>query len=163
MDDRLELTDAVSSRREFCAHACQALTALALGTALPACGGGGGNPAGPSPAPTLSTLAGTVSGNTVTVTVDGAGPLGSTGGAALVSAGGNALLVARVGADTFNAFSATCTHQACTINSYAAPNFQCPCHGSRFNTNGDVVQGPASRALTKLTTSYAGNTLTITA
>lgn len=159
MDDRLELTNAAPSRRDFCAHACQALSALAVGIALEGCGGGG-SPAGPSGISSLPMLAGTVNGNSVQVSVDS---LASVGSAALVQATGATLLIARTAADAFNAFGAGCTHQACTITGFAAPNFACPCHGSLFSTNGDVVQGPATRALTKLSTSLAGNTLTITA
>jgi Rieske Fe-S protein len=84
------------------------------------------------------------------------------GSAALVNAGGASVLVAHTAADTFAAFNATCTHQACTITAWAAPNFECPCHGSLFNTNGDVMRGPASRALQKYTASLSGNTLTVT-
>ena len=44
------------------------------------------------------------------------------------------------------AISTTCTHLGCVV-SRAAKGFECPCHGSRFGDNGNVVGGPAPRAL----------------
>lgn len=44
------------------------------------------------------------------------------------------------------AISALCTHLGCVVQRQRA-GFICPCHGSRFNTRGKVVQGPAPRAL----------------
>lgn len=47
-----------------------------------------------------------------------------------------------------HAFSATCTHQGCTVSSVRDGTINCPCHGSRFNADtGAVVRGPASRPL----------------
>src|SRR3954453_15160691 len=43
-------------------------------------------------------------------------------------------------------FSARCTHLGCTIGWNPAENtFDCPCHGSRFNQMGGVVNGPPAR------------------
>jgi Rieske Fe-S protein len=56
----------------------------------------------------------------------------------------------------FYALSAVCTHLGCTTkwnDSGAAGNpnavISCPCHGSLFNKRGEVIQGPAIRALDK--------------
>jgi thiosulfate dehydrogenase [quinone] large subunit len=51
--------------------------------------------------------------------------------------------------DTFIAFNATCTHQGCPV-SYVRPGFHCPCHGSTFDQNGQVTQGPANTPLVKI-------------
>jgi Rieske Fe-S protein len=47
-----------------------------------------------------------------------------------------------------HAFSATCTHQGCTVSGVSAGAIVCPCHGSRFDVGtGAVLQGPANRPL----------------
>ena len=46
---------------------------------------------------------------------------------------------------TFQAFSATCTHQGCTVSEVANGTINCPCHGSRFAVaDGSVTAGPAT-------------------
>jgi len=45
---------------------------------------------------------------------------------------------------TFEGFSATCTHQGCTLASVAAGTINCGCHGSQFSiTDGSNVAGPS--------------------
>jgi len=47
------------------------------------------------------------------------------------------------------AMSAACTHQGCLVSAAGTPEkgLSCPCHGSRFDGNGAVTQGPASSPL----------------
>lgn len=48
------------------------------------------------------------------------------------------------------AMSSICTHARCNIatsGSITTSGVGCSCHGSRFNTNGEVTQGPAARTL----------------
>ncbi len=43
-----------------------------------------------------------------------------------------------------HAVSAVCTHLGCIVNFNAAErSWDCPCHGSRFGTDGRVLEGPA--------------------
>jgi len=54
--------------------------------------------------------------------------------------------IVRRGADLF-ALSAICTHRNCKLDAEADKTFYCPCHGSTFDANGKVTEGPARRAL----------------
>ena len=44
------------------------------------------------------------------------------------------------------ALSTTCTHLGCIVG-LADTGFACPCHGSRFDQDGNVTGGPAPRPL----------------
>jgi Rieske Fe-S protein len=48
----------------------------------------------------------------------------------------------RTSANTFIALSTICTHQGCDAAVNAINQVECPCHGSRFDSNGDVINGP---------------------
>lgn len=46
----------------------------------------------------------------------------------------------------FRALSAVCTHLGCIV-SRTEWGFSCPCHGSKFDKQGNVTGGPAPKAL----------------
>jgi len=53
---------------------------------------------------------------------------------------------------TVHSFSAVCPHMGCVIQWNAEErSFDCPCHGSRFTKEGDVINGPATASLEKVT------------
>jgi Rieske Fe-S protein len=162
------VASALGSRRDFCLAACQALSLGAIAATLQACGGGN-NPNEPSGGggggnvPTLPSLNATVTNGAATLTVDGTA-LSSTGGAAMVTSALGTMLVVRQDATTVSAYTATCTHQQCTINGFSGNVFRCPCHGSQFNAStGAVVNGPATQPLRRFTASINNGVVSITA
>lgn len=58
------------------------------------------------------------------------------------------------------AVSIVCTHLGCVVKPNAE-GFECPCHGSRFASNGEVKKGPAPRPLPWLKVSVGGGLITI--
>jgi cytochrome b6-f complex iron-sulfur subunit len=48
--------------------------------------------------------------------------------------------------NTYRCLSAVCTHLGCTVNR-ADHGYHCPCHGSVFDSQGNVKSGPAPRGL----------------
>lgn len=66
------------------------------------------------------------------------------------------VVVVREGADV-HAFSATCTHLGCTVNSVSKGKIFCPCHGSVFDARtGAVLQSPATSPLPKVAVTVKG-------
>lgn len=66
--------------------------------------------------------------------------------------------ITRDAAGDVHAFSATCTHQGCTVAPSGHGTLDCPCHGSRFDADtGAVIQGPASRPLPPVSVTVQGD------
>jgi Rieske Fe-S protein len=71
------------------------------------------------------------------------------------------IVVTQPSAGQFKAFSATCTHQGCTVGAVTA-TIDCPCHGSKYSiTDGSVVNGPATAALSPRQVAVSGSELTV--
>ena len=48
----------------------------------------------------------------------------------------------------FLAMSGICPHLRCVVNwNEVLKKFECPCHGAKFNQNGEVLEGPPPRPL----------------
>jgi cytochrome b6-f complex iron-sulfur subunit len=54
------------------------------------------------------------------------------------------------------AISTTCTHLGCSV-AISDTGFACPCHGSRYDQDGNVIGGPAPKALAWFKVSVAPN------
>ncbi len=63
---------------------------------------------------------------------------------------GDQKAVYRDGEGNLHAVSARCTHLGCIVSfNPAETSWDCPCHGSRFSVDGEVLQGPAVKDLRK--------------
>jgi Rieske Fe-S protein len=51
--------------------------------------------------------------------------------------------------DAIYALELVCTHLGCTV-AVTSSGLSCPCHGSRFDRQGRVLNGPADRPLSRL-------------
>jgi menaquinol-cytochrome c reductase iron-sulfur subunit len=61
--------------------------------------------------------------------------------------------VVKGGDGAITALHPACTHLGCAYHyEEAKRQFSCPCHASAFRTNGDVISGPAPRALDRYVT-----------
>ena len=47
--------------------------------------------------------------------------------------------------------SSYCTHLGCKIDKFENGRLICPCHGSEYNLNGEVLKGPAHKSLEMIT------------
>lgn len=66
----------------------------------------------------------------------------------VVEIGGDKLAVYRDDANQLHAVSPVCTHLKCIVHwNRAERSWDCPCHGSRFSYDGDVLEGPAMAPL----------------
>jgi Rieske Fe-S protein len=70
------------------------------------------------------------------------------GEAQVCTVGSKAVAARRDENGTLSALSARCTHQGCLVAfNPDERSWDCPCHGSRFDLDGTVLQGPATEPL----------------
>ncbi len=70
----------------------------------------------------------------------------------LIRSQGRMLAVYRDDAGAIHARSAVCTHLGCFVRwNKAEKSWDCPCHGSRFDVDGAVINGPATKELEEAT------------
>ena len=68
----------------------------------------------------------------------------------IVKINGEKMAVARDEQEELHAVSPVCTHMKCHVHwNTSEKTWDCPCHGSRFSMQGEVIYGPAVKALEK--------------
>ncbi|AXE25033.1 hypothetical protein C0216_17670 [Streptomyces globosus] len=135
--------------------------ATLAGAALTACGGDGG-----SQAPDASGAQGAPpAGDPAAGGAGGGGTLARTSD---IPVGGGKVfkdrkvVVTQPTPGQFKAFSATCTHQGCSVASVADGNIVCPCHQSLFKvSDGSVAGGPATRPLAPAEITVDGDSISL--
>jgi glycine/D-amino acid oxidase-like deaminating enzyme/nitrite reductase/ring-hydroxylating ferredoxin subunit len=71
--------------------------------------------------------------------------------AAVVSVNGKRAGAYRDHDGTLHVVDTTCTHMGCEVHwNHGEKSWDCPCHGSRFSYDGEVMEGPAKKPLTKI-------------
>lgn len=122
------------------------------------CGGGSSSPSSPSTPATPPPITGEIR-----IPLMGVGETASAS-ANLVGGLQTPIAVTRVSQTEVVAVSRVCTHESCTVALPTSPGatLDCPCHGSRFRTTGQVVNGPAARALFQFPARIQGNEVVIT-
>lgn len=69
------------------------------------------------------------------------------------------IVVTQPAAGEFKGFSAVCTHTGCVLNEIADGTINCPCHGSKFSLDGEVVNGPAKKPLEAVAVRVQGDSI----
>jgi Rieske Fe-S protein len=111
-------------------------------------------------------------GNTATTTVGATPGTGAPGPSATaiakaseVPVGSGVVLdefvVTQPSEGVFKGFSSTCTHAGCAVAEVADGTINCPCHGSKFNLDGTVANGPAARPLEARAVSVQGDSIVL--
>lgn len=92
------------------------------------------------------------------------GALNTVGEAIKVArAGGEKPVIVRRDSTTqVSAFSSQCTHMGCEVPLPSGNVITCPCHGSKYDQNGNLISGPAPKSLPHYSAVLDGNIITIT-
>ena len=135
-------------RKEFLASIAKGSALIVLSSCLYNCGGNG--PTAPD-APSNVDF-------TIDITQNGYTALQNVGGSIYK----DGIIVAHTDATTFVAVSQACTHQGTTVQLQESQHrFHCPNHGSNFNLNGSVINGPASSPLRRYNVTVTGNNIRV--
>ena len=144
------------NRREFVKDTLTRIGTVAFGSFMLVNQSGCSSPTEPNNSDETITVDLSLSENSALLVVGGALALGSN----VIDSKG--ILLYRQSDTNVLAFSRNCTHNSCTIDSFQNGTSTCPCHGSQFNTSGNVVVGPAVNPLTQYSVAIADNIVTIT-
>lgn len=82
--------------------------------------------------------------------------LGEVGASVTLKLKGRTVMFIRDSEESVIGIDPTCTHQQCTVeHRNGAERIECPCHGSVFDLEGNVLKGPAEEPLTRFETSLS--------
>jgi Rieske Fe-S protein len=141
-------------------HALAGAATVGLGLPLlAACSGGDGTATDSTPS---GGTGGSTSGDTSTGSADALTTTSDVpvGGGTIFA--DQSVVVTQPTEGEFKGFSATCTHQGCTVGSVSDGTINCPCHGSMFSiTDGSVQGGPATAPLPEVALSVDGTDITL--
>ncbi len=70
-------------------------------------------------------------------------------------------VVTQATAGQFAGLSATCTHEGCIVAEISNGTINCNCHGSKYNLDGTVADGPAPSSLPKKNVAVQGDSITL--
>lgn len=150
MDQSQGAQRGVSRRDALIGAAKAALGVTVVGIAIPVLEACGDSLVGNRPTKNVFDVGGLTQDGQALVTMD-YGPDGAP------------VLIVRESVDSYYALSMLCTHAACFVD---APSQQgimmCPCHGSEFNMQGQVLRGPALSPLHRYDLVYDPNTQQVT-
>lgn len=142
----MSLTDPLLDRRTVLGAACVGCVAL-----VAACGGSDDDTA-PAAAGTSSSAAAPTSAapgaSSAAPAADAIAQLSDipVGSAVAAKSGDTAVIVVRTGESSATAVNAKCPHQGCSVAPQGGA-LVCPCHGSKFQLDGTLVNGPATKDL----------------
>jgi Rieske Fe-S protein len=143
------------NRRDFVVIATATAAVAACGGMLGGCAGGSGGTGGPSGGGETSATLPPESNPTGTVDVGKPADY-PRDGVYDKFALSERVYVVRQGGNLY-AVRAMCTHKSCLVKPLADNEFGCPCHGSRFQSDGTVTKGPATRPLPHYAIAKAGD------
>lgn len=130
----------MATRREFLRQLGGAVTMTASSLWLQRCAAG------------AATVRAELSNGMIRISKSEAPTLGQIGGVLLVRTRDlpMPIVLRRLQHDEIVALSTICSHAGCEVR--VLPNrFECPCHGSEYDADGEVLEGPASQPLQRFT------------
>jgi Rieske Fe-S protein len=148
----MQSEDEAISRRHFLEHLMKIGALGIVGSGATACASGG-----------LPLLIGREENEQIRIRLSEAPALNLPDGAislATTEEGELNIVVLRIAENDFAAVSMICTHLGCRVRK-ARDGFECPCHGSRYDLQGNVINGPAAKSLTSFPVRREGEELVI--
>lgn len=90
--------------------------------------------------------------------IDSMPELKKVGGSTFKKILGQPVLLIRVSEKEVRAFDPTCTHKKCKVDYFSDKNrFQCKCHKSAYDIDGNVLGGPAPKPLRRYRSKLSGD------